>query len=292
MRLATFNILHGRLAGRRRGGRRPAARGRAGPRRRRPRAAGGRPSTSRARSGADLTAVAAEAMGAVAHRFVAALAGTPGATWMRRHRATSSPARPRTASRCCRGTPCARGRWCGCRGSRSRFPMYLPGPPTGDRRRRGTARRRRRAARHPARPAHGRQHAPVVRAGVEPASAAPAARATRRASPVRCVLLGDLNLDAGRGARRTGYRSLAAAPTFPADAPSRQLDHVLTDARTCRDGRRDAGRADLRPPALGGRRRGRLNVPTLAGPSTISAESPSIWASGRPAGSRRSPRRS
>src|SRR6476661_10944831 len=35
------------------------------------------------RSGkADLTAVAAEAMGAVAHRFVAAISGTPGATWM------------------------------------------------------------------------------------------------------------------------------------------------------------------------------------------------------------------
>src|SRR5579875_4183034 len=31
---------------------------------------------------ADLTAVAAEAMGAVSHRFVAAIAGTPGATWM------------------------------------------------------------------------------------------------------------------------------------------------------------------------------------------------------------------
>ena len=31
---------------------------------------------------ADLTAVAAEAMGATEHRFVAALAGTPGATWM------------------------------------------------------------------------------------------------------------------------------------------------------------------------------------------------------------------
>ena len=30
---------------------------------------------------ADLTAVAAEAMGAVEHRFVAALSGTPGATW-------------------------------------------------------------------------------------------------------------------------------------------------------------------------------------------------------------------
>src|SRR3954464_10207054 len=35
------------------------------------------------RSGmADLTAVAAEAMGAVSHRFVAAIAGTPGATWI------------------------------------------------------------------------------------------------------------------------------------------------------------------------------------------------------------------
>src|SRR3954465_7345224 len=32
--------------------------------------------------GADLTAVAAEAMGAVDQQFVAALAGTPGGTWM------------------------------------------------------------------------------------------------------------------------------------------------------------------------------------------------------------------
>lgn len=31
---------------------------------------------------ADLTDLAARAMGAVAHRFVAAIAGTPGATWM------------------------------------------------------------------------------------------------------------------------------------------------------------------------------------------------------------------
>ncbi|HEX2284659.1 MAG TPA: endonuclease/exonuclease/phosphatase family protein, partial [Mycobacterium sp.] len=35
------------------------------------------------RSGnSDLTATAAAAMGAVSHRFVAALSGTPGATWM------------------------------------------------------------------------------------------------------------------------------------------------------------------------------------------------------------------
>src|ERR1700761_5299175 len=47
------------------------------------------------RSGrADLTAVAAEAMGAVSHRFVAAIAGTPGATWM----AATGEEHPGTAS--------------------------------------------------------------------------------------------------------------------------------------------------------------------------------------------------
>jgi endonuclease/exonuclease/phosphatase family metal-dependent hydrolase len=43
---------------------------------------------------ADLTAVAAEAMGAVSHRFVAAISGTPGATWM----AATGREQPGTAS--------------------------------------------------------------------------------------------------------------------------------------------------------------------------------------------------
>jgi endonuclease/exonuclease/phosphatase family metal-dependent hydrolase len=43
---------------------------------------------------ADLTAVAAEAMGAVSHRFVAAVSGTPGATWM----AATGHEQPGTAS--------------------------------------------------------------------------------------------------------------------------------------------------------------------------------------------------
>ena len=80
MRLATFNILHGRSP---RDGRVDVGRFAAAVReldadilalqevdRDQPRS-----------GGADLTAVAAEAMGAVSHRFVAALAGTPGATW-------------------------------------------------------------------------------------------------------------------------------------------------------------------------------------------------------------------
>src|SRR3954447_10509303 len=80
------------------------------------------------RSGmADLTAVAAEAMGAVSHRFVAAIAGTPGATWI----AATGREQPGTAaygiallSRFLAET------WQVVRLPRIpvRFPMYLPGP--------------------------------------------------------------------------------------------------------------------------------------------------------------------
>jgi endonuclease/exonuclease/phosphatase family metal-dependent hydrolase len=42
------------------------------------------------------------------------------------------------------------------------------------------------------------------------------------------VLTGDLNLDPPQVARAArGLRAIATAPTFPADDPSRQLDHVL-----------------------------------------------------------------
>lgn len=48
-----------------------------------------------------------------------------------------------------------------------------------------------------------------------------------RADPDPVLLLGDLNLRGGTASRVSGYRSLAAAPTFPAPAPRFQLDHVL-----------------------------------------------------------------
>src|SRR3954465_6168689 len=80
------------------------------------------------RSGmSDLTAVAAEAMGAISHRFVAAIAGTPGATWM----AAPGREQPGTAaygiallSRFLAET------WQVVRLPRIpvRFPMYLPAP--------------------------------------------------------------------------------------------------------------------------------------------------------------------
>jgi endonuclease/exonuclease/phosphatase family metal-dependent hydrolase len=42
------------------------------------------------------------------------------------------------------------------------------------------------------------------------------------------VLMGDLNMPPERAARMTGMRPLATAPTFPADAPTAQLDHLLS----------------------------------------------------------------
>jgi endonuclease/exonuclease/phosphatase family metal-dependent hydrolase len=43
------------------------------------------------------------------------------------------------------------------------------------------------------------------------------------------IVTGDLNMSAPAARRFSGLRSLATAPTFPADNPPQQLDHVLTD---------------------------------------------------------------
>jgi endonuclease/exonuclease/phosphatase family metal-dependent hydrolase len=43
------------------------------------------------------------------------------------------------------------------------------------------------------------------------------------------VLLGDLNLPGGLPARLTGWTPLVSGPTFPAPAPRVQLDHLLAD---------------------------------------------------------------
>jgi endonuclease/exonuclease/phosphatase family metal-dependent hydrolase len=41
------------------------------------------------------------------------------------------------------------------------------------------------------------------------------------------VVMGDLNMPPARAGRLTGLRPAATAPTFPADDPSEQLDHIL-----------------------------------------------------------------
>jgi endonuclease/exonuclease/phosphatase family metal-dependent hydrolase len=164
-------------------------------------------------------------MGAVSHRFVAALAGTPGATWI----AATGEEQPGTAaygiSLLSRFPSTS---WQVTRMPALPFPlpMWLPGP------------RKVLVVREEPRVA--------VSAVLEtPCGALTVVnthlsfvpgwnrrqlrRLTRDLSalPDPLVLMGDLNLAGDRPASITGYRPLASVPTFPADRPERQLDHIL-----------------------------------------------------------------
>jgi endonuclease/exonuclease/phosphatase family metal-dependent hydrolase len=176
---------------------------------------------------ADLTAVAAEAMGAMSHRFVAALSGTPGATWI----AATGQEQPGTAGygvSLLSRYPAAN--WQVLRLPRIpvRFPMYLPGP-----RRVMVVREEPRAVvvaqlDTPAGPLTvANTHLSFV-----PGWNRVQLRRLRRdlaGLPGPRILMGDLNLTPPTAAQWTGMRALGSAFTFPADNPCRQLDHILTD---------------------------------------------------------------
>jgi endonuclease/exonuclease/phosphatase family metal-dependent hydrolase len=177
--------------------------------------------------GHDLTAVAAEAMGAPEHRFVAALAGSPGATW----EAATGEEQPDSAAY---GIALL-----------SRFPVHgwnvvrLPAIPTpvpmrfhGERL-----------------PTMVRDEPRVAVAATVESPSGPLTVATTHLSFVRwwngrqlrrltsslqplprpLLLTGDLNMGPQRAQRLTGMRSLADHATFPAEDPTEQIDHVLTD---------------------------------------------------------------
>ncbi len=176
---------------------------------------------------ADLTAVAAEAMGAVEHRFVAALSGSPGSAWI----AATGDEQPDAAAY---GIAFL-----------TRYPVTawevirLPPVPT----------------RFPMK----FRHTPwPVWVRDEPRVAVVASVATPRGevafvnthlSFIRwwngrqlrrlvaglehvrrpLVLMGDLNMGPGRATAVTGLHPLAEHRTFPAQAPVEQLDHLLVD---------------------------------------------------------------
>lgn len=176
---------------------------------------------------ADLTAAAAEAMAAVSYRFVAALSGTPGATWM----AVTGREQPGTAAYgiALLSRYPARS-WQVLRLPRipMRFPMYLPTPG-----RVMIVREEPRAAvvaqlDTPAGPLTvANTHLSFV-----PGWNRVQLRILRRdlaAMPGPRVLMGDLNMTPPGPEAGSRMRSLAAADTFPADVPCRQLDHILVD---------------------------------------------------------------
>lgn len=177
--------------------------------------------------GTDLTAVAAQAMGAVDHRFVAALTGSPGATWV----AATGAEQPDAASY---GIALL-----------SRFPVSawevvrLPAVPV-----------RAPVWFPPSRlPTWVRDEPRVaVAAQVETPLGAMMVANTHLSFiewwngrqlrvlmrglagvPRPLVLMGDLNMGPDRAASTTRMRSLAPHLTFPANAPREQIDHVLVD---------------------------------------------------------------
>jgi endonuclease/exonuclease/phosphatase family metal-dependent hydrolase len=185
------------------------------------------------RSGkADLTAVAAEAMGAVSHRFVAAISGTPGATWM----AATGDEQPGTSAYgIALLSRFPANAWQVLRLPRipMRFPMYLPGP-----RKVMVVHEEPRAA-----------MAACLDTPLGPFTVAnthlsfvPGWNRVQlrhfirdlRGYPGPRVLMGDLNMAPPKPSRWTRLRPLCEATTFPADDPCQQLDHILTDDRTLR----------------------------------------------------------
>ena len=178
---------------------------------------------------ADLTAVAAEAMGAVTHRFAAALSGTPGAAWI----AASENDLPGVASYgIALLSRYPSDSWQVLRLPRipTRVPLYLRTP-----RKMLIVKEEPRAAvigrlRTPAGlvivanthlsyvPGWGRLQLRHIRRDLAPL-------------PEPVILMGDLNMPDGRPAQITGYRPLARHYTFPVDKPDRQLDHILMRGR-------------------------------------------------------------
>ena len=174
---------------------------------------------------ADLTALAAEAMGAREHRFVAALSGTPGETWS----AATGAEQPDTAAY---GVALL-----------SRYPVHewgtvrLPPVPV-------PAPHRWHGRRLPGL-VHDEPRVAVLADVETPHGRVRVANThlsflrwwnghqlgvllhTLRRQPEPLLLMGDLNMPAARAARLTRMRALATGATFPADAPTEQIDHLL-----------------------------------------------------------------
>lgn len=180
------------------------------------------------RSGmADLTAVAGAAMGAVSQRFVAAISGTPGATWM----AATGVTQPGTAAygiALLSRFPVSSWQVVRLPHIPARFPMYLP-----------AARKVLMVHEEPRAAVIARLETPE--GGVTVAnthlSFVPGLnrrqlrRITRdlRRLPGPRLLVGDLNMPPAAVRRWSGMRALGSADTFPVNQPDRQLDHILTD---------------------------------------------------------------
>jgi len=176
----------------------------------------------------DLTAIAAEAMNAPVHRFAAAVVGTPGETWQP-WRDDDDNLHPLYGIALVSRFPVLRWQITRLPGAPIRSPVMLPGG--------GIVLLK--------------DEPRVLLAAVVDAPGGPVTVATThlsfvpgwnlrqlrhavralRALPAPRVLLGDLNLPAAPVRAFTGWRPLGRAATYPSTVPRAQLDHVLLDPR-------------------------------------------------------------
>ena len=193
--------------------------------------------------GADLTAVAAEAMGAVDSQFVAALSGTPGGTWM----AATGEEQPGSASygiALLSRFPVVSWRVVRLPPLRARVPVWF----RGTRRPQLVGDEPRVAVAAVLDGPFGEFTVANTHLSFIPGwSALQLRRLIRSLEGTRepLVLVGDLNMEPGQAERISGLRPAAAAPTFPADRPARQLDHVLVRGRLRASGPAAAPRLPL-----------------------------------------------
>jgi endonuclease/exonuclease/phosphatase family metal-dependent hydrolase len=173
---------------------------------------------------ADLTAVAAQVMGAEEHRFVAALAGSPGATWM----AATGEEQPDAAGygiALVSRVPVLSWEVVRLGSPPTRVPMWFRGSRVPE-----LVRDEPRVA-VAARLETGRGPLTVVNTHLSFVAwwgrrqLQTVMRSVEGTEPL--VLVGDLNMGLARARRVTGLRTLVQAPTFPAHRPTEQLDHVL-----------------------------------------------------------------
>ena len=174
---------------------------------------------------ADLTAVAGNAMDAVDSQFAASIAGTPGATWT----AATGKEQPGTAAygiALLSRFPVREWQVVRLPTVPFRFPLWLP-----DQRKAIVVREEPRTALVAVlETPRGRLTVVNTHLSFVPRWNRLQLRRLRRdmvGFPGPLVLMGDLNMTPPTPAAVTGWRSLANGLTFPVDRPDRQLDHVL-----------------------------------------------------------------
>jgi len=193
----------------------------------------------------DLTAIAADALGAKVHRFAAAVVGTPGETWQPWHSAADNH-RPLYGIALVSRYPVTRWQITALPAAPMRSPIYDPG--NGLRLLKDEPR--------------------VLLAAVLETPRGPMTVATTHLSfvpgwnlrqlrhavralrvlPAPRVLLGDLNMPTRPVRAVSGWRPLARAATFPSPMPRAQLDHILADPRGIEGLGRVVRSATGRPP--------------------------------------------